>query len=253
MNTRWAVVGLQTTTRRFAFFDRFDGFSRPTPPSRFSPLGEPDMAFPFNIKINKGVCMEANNQPADDSENNQQSLDGAYGPWGILIAIVVLLFLAIQDVLFFQIYSLSKNGSAIFFSAVMMNCLGGVLLLFPYLSNKIGFSEESWLVSFLALPAADAKINFPAISNFLGEQALGGFLGTVLFLSTKQIASSLGPVAAGFFCFAIALPSILIATISYFRFVLLFARFSWKSYGIASFISFAIMSGFYWAGVKSVS
>ena len=180
-------------------------------------------------------------------------IDGVYGGRELVVAFIVLIFVAVLDVLYLQLYLLAGKDALVVFSAVMINALGCFLLWLPYVSKKFGVSEGSWFNSFLALPDKNIAITFPVLSSFLGEQALGGFLGSVLILTTRQVFASFGVVAAGLYCFALVALSMAITSISLLRFVVLFTRYSWIVYGGASMVSLLVMFGFYWAGVASIA
>lgn len=185
--------------------------------------------------------------------DNTSHIDGVYGGRELIVAFFVLIFVAVLDVLYLQLYLLAGKDSLVVFSAVMINALGCFLLWLPYVSKKLGESEGGWFNDFLALPDKSIAITFPVFSGFLGEQALGGFLGSVLILTTRQVFSLFGVVAAGLYCFILAALSMAITSISLLRFVVLFTRYSWIVYGGASIVSLLVMFGFYWAGVASVT
>ena len=189
---------------------------------------------------------------ADSESESEKKFEGVYGHWELLIAGVILMGIAILDVLYLQLYLFTDEKNVNVFSAAMINSLGLFLLGLPYASKRIE-TAENWLSDFMALPMKDMPVTFPVVSGFLGEQALGGFLGSVAILSTRQAFNFFGAAFAGFFCFSIIAISIVVTTLSLLRFVVFFARFSWKIYGFVSVLSFLVMFSFYWAGVKSVS
>ncbi|WMJ02920.1 hypothetical protein RBU55_15520 [Pseudomonas chlororaphis subsp. aurantiaca] len=194
---------------------------------------------------------EMKSESKGDSES-EQHIDGVYGGWELLIAGVVLVFVALLDVVYLQLY-LFDHEPVYVFSAVMISALGGFILWLPFARRWIEAAGETWFSNFLALPDYEVPITFPVVSGFLGEQALGGFLGSVLMLTTHEIFSNFGATIAGIYCFTVIVLAITITSFSLLRFVVLFARYGWPTYGAASISSLIVMFGFFWAGVTSVS
>ncbi|WP_124379385.1 hypothetical protein [Pseudomonas synxantha] len=140
-----------------------------------------------------------------------------------------------------KVYSVPEARKQVVFSVVMINLLGVFILLIPYIRRRIDSLGGGVLDRFLALPDKDAIINFPIIYDFLGGQALGGFLGTVLMVTTRQINDYFGVVAAGIYAFLLVLLAIFIATLSLLRFIMHFTKYRWCVYAPASFFSLIVM------------
>ncbi len=183
---------------------------------------------------------------------NEPPMDGVYGGWELLIAGVVLVIVALLDIAYLQLY-LSDREPVYIFSAVMISALGGFILWLPFARRKVEAAGETRLSNFLALPGNEVPITFPVVSGFLGEQALGGFLGSVLMLTAHKVFFNFGAAIAGIYCFAVIVFAITITSLSLLRFVVLFARYEWATYGVIALSSLIVMFGFFWAGVTSVS
>lgn len=184
--------------------------------------------------------------------SSEQHMDGVYGGWELLMAGVVLVGMALLDIAYLQLY-LSGREPIYVFSAVMISALGSFLLWLPFARRRIEAAGETRLSEFLALPDNEVPITFPAVAGFLGEQALGGFLGSVLMLTAHKVFFTFGAATAGIYCFAVIVLAITITSLSLLRFVVLFARYGWTTYGVIAVSSLIVMFGFFWAGVTSVS
>jgi len=193
-----------------------------------------------------------NETKSELNSGGEQHLNGVYGGWELLIAGVVLVVVALLDVAYLQLY-LSGREPVYVFSAVMISALGGFILWLPFARRRIEAVGETRFSNFLALPDNEVPITFPVVSAFLGEQALGGFLGSVLMLTTHGVFSNFGAAIAGIYCFALIVLAITITSFSLLRFVVLFARYGWATYGVIAVSSLIVMFGFFWAGVRSVS
>lgn len=179
--------------------------------------------------------------------------NGVYGGWELAISALVLVFLGVMNTLYLQIYSVPEARKQVVFSVVMINLLGAFILLIPYIRRRIDSLGGGALDRFLALPDKNASITFPVVYDFLGGQALGGFLGTVLIVTTRLINDYFGVVAAGIYAFLLAMLAILIATLSLLRFIMCFTKYRLRVYAPASLLSLVVMFVCFWVGVKSAS
>jgi hypothetical protein len=189
-------------------------------------------------------------------KNTQISVAGlnqGYGAVGVLAVVAVFVFLGVIDTIYLRLYSFPELKREVIFSSIMMNLLGGTLILFPYFFLKTDVVVNRRIEEFLALPDRDAKITFPVIYDFLGGQALGGFLGTVLMITARQVDDCCGVVGAGVWSFVIAVLTVMITVFSLLRFIMHFVKYRWAVYGSASIVSLIIMFGCFWVGVSSVS
>lgn len=176
---------------------------------------------------------------------------GIYGPWEILIAILTSVWLAMVDTLYFtEIFITKKITSEIIFSATLINLMVLFILLLPVIRAQVEKISSISINDFLQLPSNKERLTFPVISTFLGEQALGAFLGTVLIYTTRHAVPNIGVTISAVYCFLLLLISIAIISLSLLRFVSYFAKHNWPHYAFASFISTTIMFSFFALGIK---
>lgn len=178
---------------------------------------------------------------------------GVYGGWELLIAGLVLLFQSVMNILFVQLYFLAEAKRLALFSGALVNSYCLFVLVLPVLMEKIEILKGERLLDFLDVSAGEGRLTFPVLSGFLGEQALGGFLGTVLILTGRTVLEWGGAVVAGIYCFVVLGFAMGITSMSLFRFVLCFSSKHWSVYGFAAFASLSIMICFFMVGVKSVA
>ncbi|PKA71061.1 hypothetical protein ATI02_4013 [Pseudomonas baetica] len=178
---------------------------------------------------------------------------GTLGFGGILVTLSVLVIGVVFFILCWNLYFLAGEKQFAIFSGTMLGSLCVFLLALPMLSTKI----EDWcgdgFNDFLALPDKDTKITYPVLSQFLGEQALAGFMGSAMMLSARSVLDHFGVGFTGFYCFAILMIALSVATISLVRFILHFVKFRWRYYVPASLISLLTMLCALAVGLKSVT
>jgi len=92
-----------------------------------------------------------------------------------------------MNILFMQLYFLAEAKRLALFSGALVNSYCLFVLVLPVLMEKIEILKGERLLDFLDVSAGEGRLTFPVLSGFLGEQALGGFLGTVLILTGRTV------------------------------------------------------------------
>ena len=100
------------------------------------------------------------------------------------------------------------------------------------------------------LPKENDRFTYPVLSGFLGDQALGAFLGTALIYTTRIAIAEHGIVISGIYAGVLFVVSITLIALSLARFVMHFTKGHWAAYAFASIISLLIMFSFYHLGLK---
>ena len=186
------------------------------------------------------------------------SFRGMYDGWGLLIAILTMAWLAFFDMFYLlEVFLIGKFSSRLLFSAVLINSLGIIIMVLPILAEKID-KKDTKFKEFLQLPKEDDKVTFPVVSAFLGEQALGAFLGTALIYTTAKSIENLGAILnehlgaaiSALYCLVLFVLSIILVTFSLIRFVTYYVHRGARSYAVAAIASSLIMLGFYNIGLN---
>lgn len=179
--------------------------------------------------------------------------NGTLGPGGILATLCAFFVGSVFFILCWNLYFLSGQKEFAMFASAVLGSLFIFLLVLPILSQKVEHWFGDGFNDFLALPERDTKITYPVLSQFLGEQALAGFMGSAMVLSARTVLSFMGAGFTGVYCFTILMLAIIVAVISLMRFVLHFVKFSWCLYVPASLISLLTMLCFLAVGLSSVT
>lgn len=174
-----------------------------------------------------------------------------YGPlhWVVIGVLSVLLFFL--DITYFLDFLVSENlADKVVFSAILMNFTVGFIIFLPLIVGRVFELDSKAIESFLAMPREDDEVTFPVVTAFLGEQALGAFLGTVLIFTTGHVYNDFGVYVSGVYCFILSVLSIFVVTFSLIRFVAHFFGRSGALYGLAAFLSSITMFVFFGLGLK---
>ncbi|MFN4056467.1 MAG: hypothetical protein ACK4GU_16540 [Alishewanella aestuarii] len=169
--------------------------------------------------------------------------------WVVIGVLSVLLFL-LDTTYFLEFIVNGRLTDKTIFSAILMNLTIGVIIFLPLIERRVLKIDDEAIASFLALPGKEEKVTFPVITSFLGEQALGAFLGTVLIFTTGHVYKNFGVYVSGTYCFILFVLSIFVITLSLIRFVSHFLGRSSKLYALAAFLSSVTMFAFFGLGLN---
>jgi len=178
---------------------------------------------------------------------------GTFGLGEIVTVFVVLILSTVFFIMCWNLYFLAGEKQFATFSATVLGSLCLFLIALPMLSHKIDQWMGESLTEFLALQEKGAKITYPVCSQFLGEQALAGFMGSAMMLSARTVLENTGPAFTGVYCFVILMLAIIVATFSLTRFVLHLTKFKGWVYALASSTSVLAMVCALAVGLKSVT
>lgn len=92
-------------------------------------------------------------------------------------------------------------------------------------------------------------MTFPVLSTFLGEQALGAFLGTAMIHVVKNLYPHIGGALSSILCFVLLMISLVIIVFSLIRFVMYFTKHSMWLYMLGGIVSLSISLSFFYLGV----
>jgi len=167
----------------------------------------------------------------------------------ISLAIGVLIFMLNRE--FFVGYQNGASSSnGYMYTLVFSNLVLGFVFLLPIAaSNSPSLTDDS-LKNFVGFASKKDPINFATFSTFLGEQALGSFLATVVIVTGKGVYEDYGEVIAAIYSFTLYVSTILIMSISAIRFLSFFVHRSVFLYLFASGSTVFILFSFYQLGLR---
>lgn len=179
------------------------------------------------------------------------SLPNPYSKSDYLLSIIIFfLIVLINAEYFYDIYQNSTMTKASGFTYVFVNVVFLMILIIPFLEKRLGLITNDKLVAFMDLPSKGDRLTYPVLSGFLGDQALGSFLGTTLIYTTKIAIDEYGMFVSGVYAAILLVISIVIMALSFMRFVMYFTHRHWAAYAFASTVSFLIMFSFYHLGLS---
>ncbi|CCK74956.1 hypothetical protein OLEAN_C07800 [Oleispira antarctica RB-8] len=177
-------------------------------------------------------------------------MSNPYSKSDYFISVIIFSLIAVINVeYFYDLYQNSNVTKASGFTFIFVNVVFLMILIIPFLEKRLGLITNDKLVAFMDLPNKDDKLTYPVLSGFLGDQALGSFLGTTLIYTTKIAIDEYGVVLSGVYAAILLIVSIIIMALSFMRFVMHFSKKHWAAYAFASVISFLIMFSFYHLGL----
>ncbi|KAF2394214.1 hypothetical protein [Pseudomonas frederiksbergensis] len=166
---------------------------------------------------------------------------------GIILGALVLFF---DCLLYLQYQSKQVSTSSLVFQAILMNLTLIFVVCIPYFQKKMDANREASLMSFLQMPNREDSLTFPALTTFLGEQALGAFLGTSLMYVIKNVYPQIGAALTAILTFVLLMISLTIIVFSLVRFVMYFTKHSMWVYMFMALVSLSLSLSFFYLGVQ---
>lgn len=176
---------------------------------------------------------------------------GSYGIWESLVSMVFFGWLVFFNSLFLRgVIQGEHLNDQIIFMVVFVDLVGLVIVALPYIVKKAGSISNEKINEFLDLPTKESKFTFNVLSDFLSNQALASFLGTVLIFTGKQAVAKYGGEIAAIYIFFLYVISIALSVFSLVRFISYFTRYHWVLYALGASLSTGIMFAFFTVGIK---
>ena len=174
-----------------------------------------------------------------------------FGGTEILIAVILIaVFVAINMGFFVDEHINQRKTDNFWFLFGIVNASGIFLIAIVCILSNIEMKSKNWIIDFLDIPESEQKITFPVYSNFLSEQSLGAFLGSIMIYYATQLAGNIHVALVILFAVFIFMSSIMLITLSFFRFIALYRDKGVVTYSIAAAVCVGIMLSLFNAGLQ---
>lgn len=184
---------------------------------------------------------------------NEEAMKKLIGPYSIFESLVSLLmfgvFLKFNSLYYSELFSGASPDEKTLFLVVFVNLILITVISLPALGRLASKISNESIERFLAFPQKDECFTFPVLTEFLGNQALASFLGTVLIFTGKEAFADIGGELLAIYIYTLYVIAIVIAVLSLVRIIQYFNH-SWWQYLLVSATTSAVMFSFLSVGFK---